>query len=588
MRYLALVTLCLTAATATAQNARLETLIGPTAPDDGVPVVGSHGNVTVAAYNNQSTDALYVVTSNGGGTSWSAPIRIDDGTIGNTKYLEEWSVGVNGTDVIVAWDDQRTGKDEIYFCASTDGGLTWSVNTFVDPGYTGASTADVKDWDMCVSQGANGTNVFFLISIDPPSGSDEELYLVANDPTVALDALLPAVHVPSIAPGVGDVEYIGLDAEGDSVVVVWDDDKLGPDDVFLNVSTDRGQTFPPLNEVMLDTDPANPLNDVMGEAISVDMVGSTIAVLWHQENTGFGAQSLRYAVSTDGGATFATDIHVGGYIDGTDDVDRQAIAINPLNPANVIAVWADDRINPYHGVFTAASMDYGATWGPDTNLGGNADFPRILFGADGTAGIAYSLDLNDTDIEDAAVAYTQDNGTTWATVVCDQSIRDTDYTGFAFDPILKNFIVVWRTEDAAYADQIWAGGYSVAGGGSVTFRNSGSNPASYSCNAPVLGGPLIATVDLAMTGHNLAALFGYPSYIDHTLSGGQVVLVNPGDPNGELLAQPFLGGSPAQFTMTCPTDPFLVGVSVYTQALHITGAVPFALTNARDLIIGAF
>ena len=36
-----------------------------------------------------------------------------------------------------------------------------------------------------------------------------------------------------------------------------------------------------------------------------------------------------------------------------------------------------------------------------------------------------------------------------------------------------------------------------------------------------------------------------------------------------------------------PSDPAMAGRTVYTQAVHILGAPGFALTNAKDLIMGS-
>lgn len=120
----------------------------------------------------------------------------------------------------------------------------------------------------------------------------------------------------------------------------------------------------------------------------------------------------------------------------------------------------------------------------------------------------------------------------------------------------------------------------------ATLRNSGSNPASYTSNAPVLGATFTGVVDLSTTGHSLALLFGFSSPVNVVLGGGQTLLCLDLIGAGEFLAQPFMAGPLAQFDIPVPTDLALCGFPVCTQALHFGAVSPFALSNAQDLIVG--
>ncbi|MEW6071342.1 MAG: choice-of-anchor J domain-containing protein [Planctomycetota bacterium] len=123
---------------------------------------------------------------------------------------------------------------------------------------------------------------------------------------------------------------------------------------------------------------------------------------------------------------------------------------------------------------------------------------------------------------------------------------------------------------------------------SATSRNAGTNPASHTAvTLPVLGATYTATVDLGgTTGHNLAWLVGYSTPITLPLGGGQTLLANVADPNGELLLQPFLAGPVATYNLPVPVDVAFAGVAASTQALHIGGVQPWALSNAQDLVLG--
>ena len=56
-----------------------------------------------------------------------------------------------------------------------------------------------------------------------------------------------------------------------------------------------------------------------------------------------------------------------------------------------------------------------------------------------------------------------------------------------------------------------------------------------------------------------------------------------------LLAMSALGlavGSVATFSISIPPDSAYCGHEICTQAAHVGGVVPFALSNAQDLLLG--
>ncbi|MEW6072565.1 MAG: VCBS repeat-containing protein [Planctomycetota bacterium] len=123
-------------------------------------------------------------------------------------------------------------------------------------------------------------------------------------------------------------------------------------------------------------------------------------------------------------------------------------------------------------------------------------------------------------------------------------------------------------------------------------RNFGANPASFRArNGPALGGTSAAFVDLAgtngrPTGHTYATLAGYASPLTFVLPGGQTLLIDPTDPGAEILGWPVGVGPVAEFRFPIPDDPSLAGLRLFTQAAHLGGVSPFALSNALDLTLG--
>jgi len=116
----------------------------------------------------------------------------------------------------------------------------------------------------------------------------------------------------------------------------------------------------------------------------------------------------------------------------------------------------------------------------------------------------------------------------------------------------------------------------------VLSRTAGANVASLSAAAPILNSTWTASVDLSTTGHTDAylGLSLFPANV--ILGNGQALLL------GTLL-MPLVGAIPgpsANFALPIPNDVSLVGLQVSTQAVHLGGITPYALSNAQDLCVG--
>lgn len=121
---------------------------------------------------------------------------------------------------------------------------------------------------------------------------------------------------------------------------------------------------------------------------------------------------------------------------------------------------------------------------------------------------------------------------------------------------------------------------------SAASRNAGTNPASYAASAPVLGAAWSATVDLTTTGHTLAIVFGFDGQASVALPAGQRLLCFDFSGNGEILGLAPQPGPLASFGGTVPDVLGAAGFAFSTQALHLGGTTPFALSNAQDLVLG--
>jgi hypothetical protein len=104
-------------------------------------------------------DGIHCVRSSDGGTTWSAPARVDDkpkGGIGSATIAAD-SAG----NLVCAWNDDRTGSLHIWSSVSTDRGATWGRNVQVDDDTT---NHDCYQPDVFVQPGTNQ----YLVAAEAP------------------------------------------------------------------------------------------------------------------------------------------------------------------------------------------------------------------------------------------------------------------------------------------------------------------------------------------------------------------------------------------------------------------------------------
>ncbi len=109
---------------------------------------------------------ILVSRSDDGGTSWLAPVRVNDVTTGD-QWMPSLAVDARGV-VHAAWMDGRTDAWTVEYANSTDGGRTWSANVRVSTAETPLSFTRPGDY-LGLAADANGTA--YVAWTDGRSGS---------------------------------------------------------------------------------------------------------------------------------------------------------------------------------------------------------------------------------------------------------------------------------------------------------------------------------------------------------------------------------------------------------------------------------
>ncbi|MBD3867575.1 MAG: exo-alpha-sialidase [Acidobacteria bacterium] len=107
-------------------------------PAHGVTAVavgsGGAGFASVAFIGRDGL-APYAITTANGGSTWTAPVRLDPGNGGTFATTPSISLDVDaaGNTVYAAWDQDRGSGSQIWTTRSTDGGATFVVEQNLDP-----------------------------------------------------------------------------------------------------------------------------------------------------------------------------------------------------------------------------------------------------------------------------------------------------------------------------------------------------------------------------------------------------------------------------------------------------------------------
>jgi hypothetical protein len=129
-------------------------------------VYGQTVHVVWEEYRDGNSE-IYYKRSSDGGTSWGADTRLTN----NTLFSWNPSVSVSGSNVYVVWTDSRDNNFETYFKRSTDGGLTWGTDTRLSNNIWGS-------YSPCAA--VSGSNIYVAWS-DNRDGNYEIYCRISSD-----------------------------------------------------------------------------------------------------------------------------------------------------------------------------------------------------------------------------------------------------------------------------------------------------------------------------------------------------------------------------------------------------------------------
>ena len=339
------------------------------------PAVVSEGELSAILWKDGVSSELYASTSDGRGTNWSAPVRVDDAAAGTARYISSHSLAVADGVLYAAWRDERNGADDAYFARSLDGGQSWSAAQRIEDGYsTGSQSVDA------LQIVASGDYVYVAMRVDNPGGGEDIWMASSMDQGVTWNPSLMA------NTGGADCDYFSVTCEGMNVFVTFADDRNQPgmDDLFLRMSHNGGMTWM-MNMLDEQIDEAGPgVGDVEApEVLSTGgMTGLVVAWLEDESPSSAVVEELHVRYSPDGGHMWPIPETVIG---SGFDVENPALAFDGVS---IVVAWEDDRTGTDE-VYLAVSRDFGTSWTEHQISYGGGAYP-VLSGSGDQWAVAYS------------------------------------------------------------------------------------------------------------------------------------------------------------------------------------------------------
>jgi hypothetical protein len=199
--------------------------------------------------NTATNQILYVSYSSNGGSSWSSPKKVNDGTSKFERVIGAYPAVDHETGTVyVSWHDYARNK--IYVDKSTNGGVNWGTDTVAATTHTGFGQnigcvgGRSQGPAHHLKVGAGGT--LHLVYADKVTGRGFDiLYIRSTNGGLTWSSPVVSLNTDT---GSADQFHPTLAVEGDVVTVSWYDRRNDPANckaqVFAARSTNSGVTWP--------------------------------------------------------------------------------------------------------------------------------------------------------------------------------------------------------------------------------------------------------------------------------------------------------------------------------------------------------
>ena len=355
---------------------------------------------------------LFLVTCIPSNSQWMTDHRLTN--FAGNSYMpsnSQRAIVADGQNIHVVWYDAFIGNYLIYYTRSTDGGTTWRQDTNL-------ILTNYEATKPCIAVTGNYLHVAW---VDRRIGNDEVYYKYSTNGGVSWG---PDIRMTD---NVYNSQQPTIDASGQNVILMWDDNISGNYEIYYKRSTDAGLTWGA--ETRLTNSAGSSLNP------SVKLQGSNVYAVWDDSRNGANTE-IYFNRSTDYGVTWQADTRL------TNFAEPSSNASFSVSGSQLHIAWQDYRDgNPE--IYYKNSTNGGTSWSSDmriTSNGSNSWHPSI-FAVDSHIHIAWE-DNRDGNYE---IYYnvSSNSGAAWGTDLRLTNAADnSNYPGIAVSE--SKVHVVWH------------------------------------------------------------------------------------------------------------------------------------------------
>jgi hypothetical protein len=403
--------------------------------DSTNPNVAVSENHMFAAWEDTTggnREILFISSSNGKNFTTVQNLSHTTGDSLNPK------LAVSGKNVYVVWEDiADTGGGQIMFAKSSANGAN-----FTSAKNLGNITQDSANPDVAVS----GNNVYVVwesvgMNSTAAGASNSEVMFAKSSNNGA-----NFTSAKNLSNSAGNSANPDVAVSGNNVYVVWEDDSAGGTEIILARSTNGGANFGPSRNL------SNSLGESFDPRIAIS--GSNVYVVWVDYSLGNSTKSdIMLIRSTSGGANFASAENLSN---SPGEASDPRIAVSE---SNVYVVWEDTTPETGNGeIKFARSSDGGATFASAKNLSNNNGIsfdPRIAV-SESNVYVVWE-DTTTTTAEgssDIFLARSANNGATFGKV---QNLSNNPVE--SFNPYMATFrgklFVIWSDDKEGDAEIVF-------------------------------------------------------------------------------------------------------------------------------------
>ena len=300
---------------------------------------------------------------------WQSDTRLsNDISISHTSLNNAWCIAASNNFVHVVYTNSGDGVPGLYYKRSADWGLNWGTEIQL------ANSLSMS-FLPCIS--VSGLNVHVAWD-DFRNGHYEIYYKRSTDAGVSwgADTRLTNNGASRYGPSVS--------VSGQTVHIVWDDERDGNREIYYKRSTNGGLNWQPDQRL---TD-----NSFSSSNPSISVSGTLLIIVWQDSRNG--QYQLYHKRSSDGGLIWGQDTRI------TNTTEFSGNPSLSVTGSNVNLVWNDTRDGNFE-IYYKRSTDGGINWGADNRLTNNSfdsEFPSIAATGQGIHIVWYDTRFGNPEI----------------------------------------------------------------------------------------------------------------------------------------------------------------------------------------------